>query len=188
MKALIDPARKQLDEDYYNQRPNGGDRMRNWFDLKRALQYSKVVLPERPRILDLGCASGVGAAMMAEELNAMVVGVDFSFARIKRGMEHRNELVFFHLADIYQFLTVTEQKFNMITMFDVLEHLDKPDELIDLALLRLLPGGIVFARVPIDHTDPAHVWVFKTQNVFHNLLLPTRSFEYNNGFYGVWEL
>jgi len=181
----------QQTEDYYNQRPNGGDRMKTWFHLNQALIYAHIKLPQRPRILDLGCASGIGAAMMAEELNAMVVGVDFSFARIKRGMEHRNELVLFQMRDVFEYCEETiktTQRFNIVTMFDVLEHLNTPEYLIDVALKTLLPGGVVFARVPKDHVDPAHVWVFKTQNVFHKLLLPTRSFEYNNGFYGVWEL
>ena len=48
----------------------------------------------------------------------------------------------------FEFLSSTELSFNVVTLIDVLEHLESPREVLNLVNEKLMPGGIVFIKVP----------------------------------------
>lgn len=88
------------------------------------------------RLLDFGC--GFGAFIeMCSRFGLDAVGVDRSNAR--RGGAG---------VQIYAELDEVEGKFDAITMFEVLEHLDDPMGVLKALRARLNPGGMLVVEVP----------------------------------------
>ena len=112
------------------------------FFLKRYKSFSK-----NTKILDLGCGTGEFLAEL-EKRNCEVWGIDFDREAIKIARQR------FGLKNIYSlsfeefFQKRNLPKFDIITFFEVLEHLDKPLEFI-LSVKRLLnPGGKIIFSAP----------------------------------------
>ena len=99
------------------------------------------------RILDVGC----GAGLMTGHLTryGTVTGVDFSSAAIEVARRLVPEAEF-HVNDA---ANLPEGPFDLITLFDVLEHIPEPDRPGALAAFaaRLAPGGRLFMSTP--HPD-----------------------------------
>jgi SAM-dependent methyltransferase len=122
------------------ERTHGGtDRL---FD--RATHYTKHVLQlaslieARPlRVLDFGCGNGEFLAI-CHQFGFEAVGVDRSTARRdKAGVDV--------LASIDE---LGERTFHVITLFEVLEHLDNPSGILKMLRGHLAPGGILILETP----------------------------------------
>lgn len=88
------------------------------------------------RLLDFGC--GFGSFIdMCSHFGLDAVGVDRSSAR-RQGAG----------SPIYAELDAIEGKFDAITMFEVLEHLDDPMGVLKELKARLNPGGLLVIEVP----------------------------------------
>jgi len=97
--------------------------------------------------LDVGCGNGV-FMKEAQRLGYKVVGIDFDRENIKIAREH------FGLNDVFP-LTLEElitsyqdKKFDVITFFEVLEHMDNPGNFINSIKTGLKPGGHIALSVP----------------------------------------
>jgi SAM-dependent methyltransferase len=99
------------------------------------------------RVLDAGCGEGYGAALLAA-VAARVVGVDRSapalaHARVRHG---RPGLVFV-CADLER-LGALRCGFDVVCNFQVIEHLEKPERLLEALRERLVPGGRLILTTP----------------------------------------
>jgi SAM-dependent methyltransferase len=91
------------------------------------------------RLLDVGCADGV----LLEAFRALgneVVGIDIDARSLRRAKDRRLEV---HESTLEQFAASgrTENVFDFITMFDVLEHLTAPMRVLALARSMLKLDG-----------------------------------------------
>jgi 2-polyprenyl-3-methyl-5-hydroxy-6-metoxy-1,4-benzoquinol methylase len=109
-------------------------------------------------VLDLGC--GVG-----KQLNNFKnsVGIDYSRERIKIARRSANNGNTFICIDVYMFLrslkhALTKFNINLILMFELLEHLENPEQVVRLAR----PLGPIFGVVPINMPYVAHLQVFES--------------------------
>ncbi|MCC5950880.1 MAG: methyltransferase domain-containing protein [Acidimicrobiia bacterium] len=95
------------------------------------------------RVLDLGCGDGsVGARLAAAGHD--VVGVD----RVAND-DARRRLAEFVVADLDDGLpTEVGTDFDVVLCADVLEHLRRPEDLLDELRSRVRPGGRVLASIP----------------------------------------
>lgn len=130
--------------------PQGGFDLEKWyrynqyrFDFKLLERATGVSLGETASYLDLGCGSGERVAYAGERGCARTIGVDkFDFA--KRTARREVELV---NSDILEF--VPSVKFDVVSLFHVLEHLEEPAPV--LAHIRneiIAPGGHLIIQVP----------------------------------------
>ncbi|WP_197426589.1 MULTISPECIES: methyltransferase domain-containing protein [Hyphomicrobiales] len=124
------------------------------------------------RVLDFGCGSGYGAADLAEEA-AHVTAVDISEEALAYAREHHKapNLVFERRYDLAECLEPAS--FDLITCFELVEHLARPDQLRLLASLKrlLTEDGLLLISTP----NPAATANYG-ENPFHLHEMPEAQF------------
>ncbi|HCM76981.1 MAG TPA: hypothetical protein DIS90_11400 [Cytophagales bacterium] len=123
-------------------------------------------------ILDYGCGTGEFLAYMRKQ-NWETTGVEPSLTARQKANELVPDSVFHRLEDL------PESKYDIITLWHVLEHVPKPEELIVKLKLLLKKDGLIFVAVP-NHQSydakyfksywaaydvPRHFWHFDQNNM-----------------------
>ena len=114
------------------------------WDDERRFQYLKSVLQNR-KLLDFGCGAG-GFLLKARELTATAYGVEPEIRLNNHYPSHRLS-VFQNLSDISTDIR-GKRKFDIITMFHVLEHLPDPKSILGELIEMLADGGQIIVEVP----------------------------------------
>lgn len=123
----------------------------NWWDLAHRKVYNhfikKFLTKESGSILDVGCGLGFFVkTVMQQRPNWKVIGYEMSevavkFAREKNGLSN----VFSGRVEDSQ---LSLASFDIITLWDVIEHIPKPQPLLHYLHSLLKPGGILFLQTP----------------------------------------
>lgn len=123
------------------------ERVHWWFCGRRKILMSvlnKLTKNKFERALDIGC--GTGGSML-----------DISrFAKIVEGVEPSTQAIFFAKKNypglkIVQAVfpnEIPDDKYDLITMFDVLEHIKSDENAVNAVSKLLLPGGMAIITVP----------------------------------------
>ncbi|HEX2112351.1 MAG TPA: class I SAM-dependent methyltransferase [Gaiellaceae bacterium] len=99
------------------------------------------------RVLDLGCGEGYGTALLAETARE-VVGVDYSPVAIDHARRsYARENVRFVVADATA-LDDSLGHFDVVTCFEVVEHVERDDRLFAGVARVLRPGGTLVLSTP----------------------------------------
>jgi len=129
-----------------------GERSIAGYRLAEALRF----LPERGRVLEVGCGAGrFLRAVRAARPGLVLVGADVSrsalamLASIASDIETR-------LATPYA-LPARDGEFDAVLLLDVLEHLEDPAGMLTEIRRVLVPGGVLHAHVPCEG-DPRSLW------------------------------
>jgi SAM-dependent methyltransferase len=138
-----------------------------WGFRKEALSQYK----QSGALLDLGCSSGAFLKFMRSE-SWKLYGIEMS-AEGGRTAEARSGARVF-VGDILD-APYPPASFDVITCFDVLEHLSRPREVMTRVSEWLKPGGIFYVLVP--NVDSAERRVFGSY--WHGLELPRHLFHYS---------
>lgn len=116
-----------------------------WFVGRRslALQLLKKYGPEHPRVLDLGCGTGV----VSQEMQAFATtfGLDFSVQALRFCQERGLPRL---VQGDAENLPYTKTRFDAITSLDVFEHLKDDEAAFREAYHVLAPGGVLVLSVP----------------------------------------
>jgi SAM-dependent methyltransferase len=103
------------------------------------------LLPERARVVDLGCGAGLPSTRLFADTGYEVTGVDISAEQIRRARRNVPSAAFLH-ADITE-LTLEPGSVDAITAYYSLNHI--PREILGSLLTRisgwLAPGGLLLA-------------------------------------------
>lgn len=115
------------------------------------------------KVLDFGCGTGYGSALLAEVANH-VVGVDIDSSALKWASQFHNKpnLRFEMCSDLGKSLSA--ESFDLITCFELIEHLSETAqrEFVENARRLLAPGGKLLISTP----NPA-VTVNYGENPYH---------------------
>lgn len=113
------------------------------------------------KILDIGCSQGIGPILLGRS-GKQVIGVDISQKAVDEANEALvqeedsvKENVTFKKADFLAY-DAQKEKFDTITITEVLEHLENPEDFIDKAKDLLVNHGTLIVTVPFginDHPD-----------------------------------
>jgi SAM-dependent methyltransferase len=98
------------------------------------------------KVLDAGCGTGYGTAMLAGALSA--VGVDLSGEAIAHAVSAYTSPGVRFLQASCESLPFADNSFDLITAFEVIEHLRRWQDLLDEARRVLRPGGILLVSTP----------------------------------------
>ncbi|MBI3551224.1 MAG: class I SAM-dependent methyltransferase [Elusimicrobia bacterium] len=99
------------------------------------------------RLLDVGCGAG-GFLNQARKRGFQVWGLDFDEGRLKLVREKLG-IPSVHQGSLPDFAAGhPEERFDALTMFQVIEHLDRPADWLAAALRLLSPGGRLFIGTP----------------------------------------
>lgn len=104
-------------------------------------------------VLDVACGEGYGAHVMAERWGAdHVTGIDVSEEAIAAANTHfSSDKVEFVVGSAYELHTlVGPKRFNLITCFETIEHLDHPEWLLEQLLKVATPDAIFIISCPND--------------------------------------
>jgi 2-polyprenyl-3-methyl-5-hydroxy-6-metoxy-1,4-benzoquinol methylase len=153
------------------------------------------LIPQGSRVLDVACGPGLLCRKIKERVaGTQVMGVDFSEYALARNRERDGILgVEYCCLDIRASLKSLRRTFDVVTMCEVLEHLEEPARVVAGALGLLKSGGRFILTCPHDDgiPDPEHVRLWGHDEVFH-LLAPysdTVSFmHFPPPYFDVWML
>ena len=119
---------------------------RHWWYVGRRRILEGVVesleLPERPEILDAGCGSGRNLEWLARF--GSVTGLELSEDSLEYARGRRVGSI---VAGSLEEIPLADQSFDLVTSFDVIEHVDDRRALREIHRV-LRPGGRLFVSVP----------------------------------------
>jgi len=132
-----------------------------WFCARRAIAASllkRFKLPSNAKILDAGCGSGGNLAILAQfgEVCAFEMD-DASCARARSRAIGQVEA-----GTLPGGIPFAGQAFDLITLFDVLEHIEDDAAALDALANRLAPEGMLLLNVP------AFQWLFSRHDILHH--------------------
>lgn len=109
--------------------------------LKRLLKYGMNVRS----CADIGCATGAFMEC-AQNFGFEVKGFELSQIAINLAPDSiRNKII---KADINSYLVSTSEKFDLVTAYDILEHVQDPKSFLQELKMLLNPGGIIAISTP----------------------------------------
>lgn len=119
------------------------------FDAPKSARFRRLAglvrerMPAGASFLDFGCADGAFLREMDDP-----AGMGFEIGPVGRRKAGRSEIILGDWAETVRSGVLPAGSFDVVTAFDVLEHLPRIEE--DVALVRSLlkPGGLFFASVP----------------------------------------
>ena len=133
---------------------------------------------EPKTLLDLGCLDGSFALSVASQLGAKVVGVDLTKDGIdiatRRAKEHKLPAEFYQgfCEDHLEKFIKEGRKFDVVTFFELIEHVTDVQRVIKLIDQVLAPGGSVLVSTPDfespyfgadDEVNTCHIRLYTTE-------------------------
>lgn len=105
--------------------------------------YNKI--PENKKVLDLGCNTGLLGEVLIKNKKCIVYGADYSEKAIKIAKNKLNKAV---VCDLEKDIPFENEKFDIIVLADILEHLKYPEELLKKIKVLLKEDGIIITSIP----------------------------------------
>ena len=99
------------------------------------------------RVLDAGCGTGYGAAIMAAQGASEVAGVDIAGAVLDAIRPDMPDAVTLSTADIHD-LPFPDSSFDLAVCFEVIEHVSEQAGVLDELSRVLAPGGVLAISSP----------------------------------------
>src|SRR5215467_4091579 len=123
------------------------------------------------RLLDLGCSAGAFLSTMRGDAWSLF-GIEISPEEASHARERAGAEVF--VGDIFD-APFEPASFDVITSFDVLEHLYQPKRVIRQVYSWLKPGGIYYVAVPNVESWESHLF----KSYWYGLEMPRHLFMYS---------
>lgn len=121
-----------------------------WFEWRarvtRAL-IERIGLPtgEPLKVLDIGCGTGISCRQLARGTRWSFDGADLNIEALARCDIGQGRLLYY---DILERRAEFAAAYDVVVLFDTLEHIEHTGAFLDAVLFHLKPGGVVLTNVP----------------------------------------
>lgn len=105
-------------------------------------------IPAGSRVLELGCATGYMSDYLRRELDCYVVGVEYDRAMANKAKAVCDRVIVGDVQKPGWLKRLGDERFDIITCADILEHLRDPVSLLKIIPGLLVEGGRLLASVP----------------------------------------
>ena len=141
-------------KELFDGKPDYDARRDKYYFERRARELEKALanLNKNVRILDIGCGTGITIEFLRSKGFLRVSGGDISKTLL--AVSARKNMAKLCLTANVQ-LPFASNAFNLVTMFDVIEHMDNYEENLMEVCRVLKPSGIVF----ISYPNPGMIWL-----------------------------
>jgi len=151
-------------------------------------------------ILDIGCSFGIFEEYTCNKAKKIIaIDINKKDLEIAR-REVRNKKVIFREGGVFELEKITREKFNVVVMFDVIEHIPKNTEIAALRIINkaLKKSGILVVSTPVSNIskffDPA--WYFghrhysknKLKEIFKKAGFKIQKTESRGGFFEIFSM
>lgn len=163
-KQKIDDIHKQVPVDYYEQGIKNNLLQKYWH-LRKLItikEFINNIESKTEKLLDLGCHSGLLTSQIKKNITADVYAVDISEISIKYAQKKYPHINFM-VTDIQNGLSYTDSYFDVITTFDVLEHIPNPEQVKDEIKRVLKKDGYLIIGIPNENLLFKVVWFLWTK-------------------------
>lgn len=118
-----------------------------WRQAALLAQLRQVGVPlDRPlRVLEVGCGTGVLRAGLEEATEWVIDGADLSMEALSQAKTGRGRTLFYDVFDEHESLS---EAYDVVILFDVLEHIEATQPFLHSVLRHLAPGGWFLLNVP----------------------------------------
>jgi SAM-dependent methyltransferase len=157
------PISQTLDDE--RPRPDSPDAATFHHHLAR-YQFALERLAGGERILDAGCGTGYGTALLAER-GSYALGFDYSPLAIEYARAHFAGPKLSYAVMNAQQLAVAAATFDAVISFEVFEHLEDSDSFLRECRRVLRPGGRLILSTPNQETHDLHMNSIGMKNEFH---------------------
>ncbi|OGG87415.1 hypothetical protein A3B87_00900 [Candidatus Kuenenbacteria bacterium RIFCSPHIGHO2_02_FULL_39_13] len=159
-KQYLDQIHKNVPADYYETGIKHNLLQRCWHLHKfRILKKIFADLPQGGKSLDLGCHSGMLTDHLRKIFNTKMYGIDISGTAIQYA-QNKYPANLFLTADLTEGIPFRDNFFDIVTAFDVLEHISNPQK-IGSEIKRVLKNqSILIIGIPNENLLFKMVWYF----------------------------
>jgi len=136
--ALTDAGRRYIGEVLSSNRAR----------VERQVALVRTRLPAAARVLDVGCGGGLFLARLREQAGAAVEGTELNDARVLYAREVHGVSVHKRLLEDPFFARDRSAHYDVVTLWDALEHVNFPAQTLCSAAQLLKPGGHLLLETP----------------------------------------
>lgn len=97
------------------------------------------------KALEIGCGTGVLLAQLEREGRWSIDGTDLDHAALARIPKGRGKIFVY---DIYERREEFHEAYDVVVLYDVLEHIEHTPDFVDAVMFHLKPGGHLLLNVP----------------------------------------
>jgi len=94
---------------------------------------------------EIGCGNGVLQAQIESEYGIGVDGFDLHLGALQQNISSRGRLYYY---DVLETLEEFKHRYDLILLFDVIEHIEREVEFLTACQFHLRPGGRIVIHVP----------------------------------------
>lgn len=105
-------------------------------------------IPRYAQVLELGCGDGSMSRLMREQCQAHIIGIDRNPEIVWQAQRYCDYVFIEDLDDPHSLDALEGEKFDVITLVDVLEHLKHPEALLQRLQPLLLDEGQILLSIP----------------------------------------
>lgn len=114
------------------------------------------VIPAAKNMAEIGCGHGLLQRQVEDHFGQTVTGFDLNDFALKQNVSRKSKVCCY---DIFQREPLLRERFDVIFLFDVLEHLSDEQKFLDAVSFHLAPQGRLIFNVP------AGQWAFSAYDV-----------------------
>jgi SAM-dependent methyltransferase len=103
------------------------------------------LVPAAAQIAEIGCGHGLLQRQVEDQYSKAVTGFDLNEYALKQNLSSMSRVCCY---DVHQRLPELHQSFDLIFLFDVLEHLPEEAQFLNAVLYHLAPQGKLIINVP----------------------------------------